>query len=147
MIPLCFSAWRGRLLPATVALTLLLALGCQKSADLPPTHPVSGKVIYTDGRPLRGGTIQFASSPPDPLTTITGVIDNDGHFTLSTIKGQQKVAGAVEGQYQVTIIPSLADGRQAVMPITLPGTYTVKAGENTFPDFKIRPQTSAARLR
>lgn len=126
---------------------LLLALGCTKGADLPPTHSVKGKVVYTDGRPMSGGSIRFVSSPPDPLLTVAGVIDNDGNFTLSTIKGKKKVAGAVEGRYRVTIIPPQVDHHQPVAPIKLSGGYTVKAGENTFEDFKVPPQKSAGRPR
>jgi hypothetical protein len=132
---------------AVLSLGLLLALGCSKTADLPLTHPVKGKVVYTDGRAMSGGSIQFVSSPPDPLLTVTGTIDNDGHFTLNTLKGNKKVAGAVEGKYAVTIVPPQTDDHQPVMPVMLPGTYTIKAGENTFPDFKVPAQKFAGRPR
>jgi len=145
MRPTVPAALRGRLLLATVALTLLAALGCWKPADLPATHAVSGQVVYTDGQPLNGGTIQFVAFPHNPLLTVIGAIENNGHFTLNTLKGERKVAGAVEGQYQVTIIPPLPDNHQPVLPITLRGAYTVKPGENSFPTLKIpRPLRPAA---
>jgi hypothetical protein len=142
-LPLLSKYLRRVVLP----LGLLLALGCSKTADLPLTHPVKGKVVYTDGGVMSGGSIQFVSSPPDPLLTVTGVIDHDGYFTLSTLKGSNKVAGAVEGTYQVTIVPPQTDDHQPVMPVMLPGRYTVKAGENIFPDFKVPAQQSAGRPR
>ncbi|HTU16444.1 MAG TPA: hypothetical protein VMG10_00150 [Gemmataceae bacterium] len=141
------SVLPGRLRRGTAVLALLLVVGCQKAADLPLTHPARGKVVYADGRPLSGGTIQFAPASSSSSVAVSGAIDNEGRFTLSTIKGSQKVAGAVEGQYQVSIIPPLTDRRQPVVPITLPGAYTVKAGENVFPDFQIPSPTTATPPR
>ena len=145
MRPACLSA--GRRPPAAAALILLVAFGCGKPADLPVTHPVSGKVVCEDGRPLKGGTIEFVSSAPDPSISITGIIDHDGHFTLSTLKGNQKVAGAVEGQYRVTIIPAITDSRQPATPITLPDFSAVKPGKNVLPDLTIPLPPAAASTR
>lgn len=142
----CLLSFSKRLLRGVLPLGLLVALGCNK-VDLPPAHPVKGKVVYTDGRPMSGGTIQFISAPPDSLLTVAGTIDNDGNFTLSTIKGKKKVAGAVEGRYRVMIIPPLTNDHEPVTPIKVSGAYTVKAGENTFADFQVPVQKADGNPR
>lgn len=81
-----------------------LPLGCGKNADAPRTYPVTGKVIYKGGAPLAGGSIHFTSTS-DPSVRAVGEIGNDGSFTLSTLIGNQKLAGAVEGTHEVSVIP------------------------------------------
>jgi hypothetical protein len=136
-----------RLRIVVVPLGIFIPLGCQKAVDLPPTYPASGRVVYTDGRPMSGGMIPFVLSPPDTSIAVVGILDNNGNFTLSTIKDKTKVAGAVEGKYTVTIVPPQPAGFQSVAPIFLSGPYTAKAGENKFPDFKVAPPKSVASPR
>ncbi len=116
---------------------LLLALGCQRPGDLPSTYPASGKVAYTDGQPVQGGSIEFTPSAADATFAVTGQIEDNGNYTLHTFKGNQKFSGAAEGQYQVTILPPQTTDHQTVRPITLPGLFTITAGENKFPTFTI----------
>ena len=124
-----FTAW---LLAYT-----LLDLGCEQRGNLPPTHPASGKVVYSDGTPMKGGTIQFLSTSPDSTLVTSGEIDDDGRFTLYTLQNKTKAAGAVEGQYQVMILPRQGEDHKPVAPITLSESYTIKAGENTFPNITV----------
>lgn len=126
---------------AIVALVLLLSslslAGCQKQEEMPATHPASGKVAYKDGQPVTGGIVQFTSTAPDSVIFVNGEIDENGNFSLHTLKGKTKASGAVEGQYEVTVLPPQTPDHQQIMPVTLPGTYTIKPGENVFPTFKI----------
>jgi hypothetical protein len=127
-------------LPAAL-LPFFFAAGCQP-ADMPATFPVSGSVAYVDGQPMKGGTIQLAPTGNDPSLLLTGTIDDNGQFTLFTLKGKRKVPGAVEGQYEVTILPQQGDDHQSVPPVTLPEACTIKPGESTLPAFKVpRPRT------
>lgn len=91
------------------ALCLLVVLataliGCGKGGEV-ATYPVAGTVRYSDGSPLRGGTITFHS--PDNKFPTRGVIDDDGSFTIGTFAVDD---GAPAGSYQVSIIPDLPAG-------------------------------------
>ena len=128
-------------LAALLPLCLLLALGCGKQVDMPATHPASGKVVYKDGRPMKGGTIQFTPLAPDASYTVTGETDDNGSFALHTLKGNRKASGAVEGQYRTTVMPPQTADHQQITPVALPGTFIVKPGENVFSTITIpRPQ-------
>ena len=102
-------------------MAVFTAAGCKGTPDIPKTYTATGTVRYEDGEPLSGGAIQFA-----PLTdlalTISGKIDSDGGFSLQTIKDGTSVAGAPEGEYRVTIIPSSTVNHFAVRPTTLAKT-------------------------
>ena len=111
----------------------LLVSGCQPQGDLPPTHPVSGKVVYKDGTPMKGGVIQFGPVSDESSILVSGEIDENGGFTLYTTKDKQKKMGAAEGQYEITIVPPQGGEHQPAPPFTLPETYTIKAGESTIP--------------
>lgn len=132
-----FLSITNRLVVAFLLSCLLAVCGCQKQVELPPTHPASGKVVYKDGTPMKGGTIQFLSTTPDSSIVVSGAIGDDGSFTLYTLKDKRKAAGAVEGKYKVTILPPQDAEHHRIMPIPLPDTYTVKPGENTFPTMKV----------
>ena len=86
---------------------------------------------------MKGGTIQFISTSSDSPTLTSGEIDDKGNFKLYTLKDKQKTTGAPEGQYRVTILPPQSEDHRPVRPITLPQTYTIKPGENTFPTITI----------
>ncbi len=74
-----------------------------------PTYPVTGTVHYTDGKPLKAGTIEFESITAKPPVTARSPIGLDGSFTLRTF---DKADGALPGRHRVAIIPS--DGMNAV---------------------------------
>jgi hypothetical protein len=135
---------RGGLLLLVLLLGLLLALsfgpGCGDSGPPPPpTFSVRGQVKYRDGKPFSGGAIEFRSLT-NPAATTIGAIDSEGRFTLHTLAGSRKVAGAQEGVHRVVIIPQSITKK--IKPIVLSETYQVKAGENVF-EIRIDPVEGA----
>ena len=98
---------------------------------------------------MKGGTIQFAPTAADASFRVMGEIDENGAFTLRTLKGKQMASGAPEGSYRVTVLPPQTADHQLVRPITLSGSYTVKSGDNVFPTITIPrpPQRSGAPPR
>ncbi|MGL4511494.1 MAG: hypothetical protein ACRCT8_00250 [Lacipirellulaceae bacterium] len=80
------------------------AAGCGPSR--PATHPVAGRVVYSDGEPVRRGVVEFLPVSPGPSGR--GVIDDQGAFTLGTFASDD---GAVEGQHRVIVAqPQVATG-------------------------------------
>jgi hypothetical protein len=122
-------------LKRTSLIVLLLAAilvgGC-KSSKLPKTFPASGTVAWKSGQPLKGGSIQFRSEA-NPDLRVVGKIQDDGSFTLETILERQKVTGAPDGEYEVSVIPPLEGEHKGVPPISVPGRFkVVPGGENSF---------------
>ena len=114
----------GALLMTTALLATVVGCG---GADL---QPVKGKVVYSDGTPVAGGSITFNNS--DKQVSASGDIAQDGTFTLRF--GDHK--GAPPGVYKVVVIgnsdtygapPSVA----AVYgdPLQTPLTQTISAGQ------------------
>lgn len=110
---------------------LLVALGCGSSkATLPKTIPVTGKVSFRNGQPVADGVIEFRSRT-DPNLTTSGLIGKDGSFSLTTIVGSEKVSGAVEGEYDVTINLPMGDD-QNVKSVRLAKPCKVVAPDTAF---------------
>lgn len=88
-------------------LILAVVLGCSRSEpSIPPTHPVKGQVVLSNGKPLSGGRITFV--PKDVRTPpASGAIGPDGNFRLTT---KEEGDGAVAGEYKVRIEPASASG-------------------------------------
>jgi hypothetical protein len=114
-----------------LAWAILGAAGCKGGADIPKTHPATGRVTYADGKPFSGGAIQFVPLNDQSLT-ISGKIDTDGNFSLRTIKDGTTASGAPEGEYRVTIVPSSPSHHEAVRPHTLPKTERIETKTNKF---------------
>lgn len=113
----------------TVLVVFLGGCGGAKDSKKPSTVPVSGKVVDRSGKPLTQGNIEFTPVKAEgeaPLF-VNGEIQKDGGFSLNTIYGKEKLTGAPEGQYQVTIA---VDPKGAIPPVSLATKYTIKAGEN-----------------
>lgn len=115
-------------------LCLAFALvGCSGTKDMPQTYPATGTVVSKGGLNLGGGMVQFRSKT-DTTIAVSGDIQEDGTFTLQTVKGKGKVSGAPEGEYEVIVSPpSAGDHSKAqnrVLPITLPRTYKVEPKED-----------------
>ena len=110
--------------------------GCGDSAPQSiPTYPATGTVLLPNGQPLAGGLIEFRSLDNTSVTT-TSEIAEDGAFDLMTVLDDSRVAGAIAGEYRVTVIPPLGDTAdvQAIGTMfSLPDTYQVTAeGANEF---------------
>ena len=87
----------------------------------PPTYPAGGRVVFTDGSPLRGGNIEFAPKEGTIKTSARAMIEDDGTFRLSTFGDGD---GAMGGVYRVSLIPARRRGEQVGMaPRSLDGKY------------------------
>lgn len=122
-------------------MVLVLVPGCA-TEELPKTYTVTGKVVLRNGKPLKGGFITFTSVANDEQRAY-GNVAEDGTFTLDTVAltskaRSERLAGAVEGEFKVTIRPtgsvddgkggpSIGGGRPA---FTLKKTYKIEAKEN-----------------
>jgi hypothetical protein len=109
----------------------LLGLGgcASEKPPLPKTHVARGKVLHKNGQPMTSGGIEFRSVNDPSAPTTTGQIQPDGTFILQSLFDRDTAAGAVPGEYRVTIIPALVGDqtKQAPLhPIVLPDTYTIK---------------------
>jgi len=98
---------------------------------MPPTFPVTGSVLYENGKPYQGGTVQFRSDSKDDLT-ILGGIKEDGSFQLRTLNGKKRAEGAPAGIYQVTIVPALGKDRKPLfVPFIVPSKFAIEPKENS----------------
>jgi hypothetical protein len=139
MSPSRFSTRRGGCRVLYVILGWI-NVGCgSSSSTLPQTYPVKGSVHYQDGSPVVGGAIEFVSGS-DSSFSVSGEIGEDGSFTLYTVKGSDKVRGAPEGAYKVTIRPPIQADHRPVQAIELPTTYQVESKENNFAIEVITPK-------
>lgn len=79
-----------------------LASGC--SDGQPPTYPVTGQVVYSDGSTLPvGGYVLFQSTDASPPEKAIGYFATDGNFRLTN---SAKDDGVVAGNYNVSVVPS-----------------------------------------
>jgi hypothetical protein len=118
-----------------------LLFGCDNGRPQPEfdtLHPVKG-VVKRGGQPVKGGLLQFTPEPNKPEFLINSVVGDDGTYTLTTVrttdKSGERRTGAPAGTYKVTYTPPLADQTAGglVIPVDLPSTVTVNAGENNLP--------------
>jgi hypothetical protein len=82
-------------------LVLLFCIGCSER-----TYPVTGKVVYKDTKaPIPGGlAIWFESTKPPEYIRSSGVINDDGTFSLSAAEFD---TGALAGEHRVRFTPLL----------------------------------------
>jgi len=114
-------------------LAFVISAGCDSG---PKTFPVSGKVVDKSGKPWSGGTITFQLAS-DPTMGITGEIQKDGAFTLTTNfasgNAAKALTGAPAGEYTVTVEPSYGDELPTVIKgYTVKQKFTVKEAGNDF---------------
>ena len=91
------TLWIARSIrPIALMAVVVTVVGCNKPDNELPLSLVTGKVTL-DGKPLPKGIVAFT---PEHGHGATGVIQQDGSFTLSTyLPGD----GAVVGIHQVTV--------------------------------------------
>ncbi len=116
--------------------SLLLAAGCGSGSEgepPPKTYPAKGQVVSRKtGQPLTDGLVEFETTGDKPLS-VQGSIQPDGQFKLITLHGKQRIDGAPEGSYRVSVVPPQTEQQES--PISLDGVFQVKPdGPN---DFKI----------
>lgn len=114
-----------------LSVALLVPAGCQSGAGLPKTYAAEGQVLYKNGQPMKGGSVQFTSADNSTLQVV-GTIGEDGRFSLATVRDRARADGAPEGEYHVLILPPLQGEHKGLPPIAVPGTYKVEAKENHF---------------
>jgi hypothetical protein len=109
-----------------------VAVGCGgQISNMPPTFSATGSVHYKGGTPVAGGAILFIPLTDNTLS-VSGEINDDGSFTLYTVKGSEKTKGAPEGAYRVTVQPPILADHRPVQGISLTETYRIEPKENTF---------------
>lgn len=95
----------GRGVAVAAALTALA--GCGGGAG--GTYPVSGKVVYADGQPVKAGLITFEPADDKNGWAASGPIESDGSFTVAST---DKLTGAKPGKYRVVITPPEGEGAE-----------------------------------
>lgn len=87
-------------------LLLCIAVSCGCGSDQVQTYPVSGRVQFADGEPVRTGTIELESVTYG--TTAAGTIQADGTFVLGTYAPDD---GAAAGDHRAIVVQIIvADG-------------------------------------
>src|SRR5262245_39900924 len=84
---------------------LWVVTGCGPSG--PKTYPVTGRVEVAGGNaaPLAGSNVE-AALDSDPTVRASGVIEEDGRFTLETLHAGKILKGAQAGTYKARIVLS-----------------------------------------
>jgi hypothetical protein len=98
-----------------VMTAMLAVVGCHDSG--PETFPVRGVVRYTDGKVLRGGSIEFELTGREQPVLARGAIGPDGSFVLGT-NGLDD--GAMQGTHRVAVISDYEIGNGAERPGLIP---------------------------
>lgn len=117
-------------------LGLVVLVGCTPSkpeGDLPPLHPVTGKIVK-GGAPFAGGMVRLDPITASPDLIVNGLVDKDGKFTLQTTHGQsqKKATGVPAGEYRVVYFPPGGDQTQGkAAPLVQPSKkFIVGEGAN-----------------
>ncbi len=85
-----------------LCLFLLVAPGCDRT---PPIVPVSGKVTFGDGTPVKVGVVETICREHPSLQS-RGEIQGDGSFVLTTTVGSsgKEKSGAVVGDHECVVV-------------------------------------------
>lgn len=92
-----------------VLFVVVLLSGCGN--DGIRTYPVRGQVVFSDGRPVKFGRIEFYH--PEHDLNSRGTIQPDGSFVLGTYS---KEDGAPAGSHEVVISQLIMSGQAGVLP-------------------------------
>ena len=87
---------------SVLLLSIVFAAGCNSGQV--PTYPVSGRVVFANGRPVRHGTVEITSV--EHQTTATGKIGHDGEFVLGTYTPND---GATAGEHNAIVVQMVID--------------------------------------
>jgi hypothetical protein len=102
------NSWRR---PVTLAALTLLAgvAGCGTRL-----HPVSGRVLFDDGSPLKEGQVVCEMKEGEKTVMARGTLQPDGTFQLGT---REPGDGARPGKYRVAVVPrSLTEAEASKVP-------------------------------
>ena len=116
-----------RIVPATVVVLCLAAVGCGGGVDLPPAYSVKGTVTLA-GAPLSGYLITFVAT--DGKGGGSATTGSDGAYSLETLDGRP---GCQVGKYKVVIRPG-AEAMQAAMKNVKPGAKSMPKVESKVPE-------------
>jgi hypothetical protein len=119
---------RRLLLAAVLALGLCWVAGCRQKPKIAETYPVRGKVVFRQGGPFPGGTIQFHSRAK-PAMSASSMIGPDGTFELTSFIAEDRAPGAVAGPHRVIVTPPFIGAAPTIPPVP-PQEITVSEGEN-----------------
>ena len=90
----------------------LLFSGCGDGR--PQSYPVSGQVVFPDGKTLQhGGFVIFQSTNLSPQVMATGPFGPDGKFQLTMRNGGD---GLVAGNYNAAVTPEVPDNAGDLSP-------------------------------
>jgi hypothetical protein len=93
---------------AAAGVACVMLAGCGAGAG--GTYPVSGKVVYADGQPVKAGLITFEPVDTKDGWAASGPIESDGSFEVAST---DKLTGAKPGKYRVVITPPEGEGAEA----------------------------------
>jgi hypothetical protein len=129
-LPGTSCTWWRRL---AVLAALVVIAGCGGTK----LYPVTGKVVFPDGSPLTGGTVEFGPVDKNAVLGPRGEIQADGTFRMSTFKEGD---GAPEGKYRVLVAPPEIGDPDRPQPLVIDRRfksfdksgleYTVQPGKN-----------------
>ena len=103
----------------------LLTTGCSRGLKRPLVHPVKGRVML-EGEPLEGVGVSFSPVVKGQGVTAFGKTLADGSYTLTSTRGGSLGAGAVVGDYAVTL-QKFVD----VAPDAVPPEFSAMSGDSS----------------
>ena len=112
--------------PLLVLITIgLLATGCSRGGNRPIVHPVKGRVML-EGQPVEGVGVSFSPVVKSQGVTAFGKTLAHGSFAITSTLGGTPGAGAVAGEYAVTLQKFLE-----VAPDAVPPEFSAAAGDSS----------------
>jgi hypothetical protein len=118
----------------------LLTLGCSGGPERPVVQYVEG-VVTLDGEPLAAANVTFVPRVSGVELVASGLTDEQGKYRLTSLRGGRIGAGAVAGEYGVSI-DKLIDTRKD------PGGLPPKPGDivQAVPEAYTNPSTSGIEV-
>ena len=112
----------------SICLAMMFSLGCEKESNVPPTFPVVGTVVDSEGNPQSGGSIELVAKENQDLLATSNIAE-DGSYELSTYLNGEKAEGAIAGDHSVTVYTQQVEHGDSTM-VTLPKPVTVETSDN-----------------